>query len=171
MIGNVNGKSKISLEGHRRNGEFPMFSQTLEYALRAMVALAQEPERPLTTAQITEYTRVPAGYLSKVLQTLVKTGLIKATRGLHGGYELLRPVADITILEIVSAVDPIKRIRTCPLDIPEHGQKLCLLHRKMDDALAEVERAFDACTLADLVVKPAVDERGIPVHTIPLVPR
>lgn len=128
-----------------------MFSQTAEYALRAAVALAQDPDKPLTTAEIARRTRVPAGYLSKVLQMLTREDLIKAIRGLHGGYQLRRPAEEITILEVVNAVDPIKRIRSCPLELPEHGECLCPLHRRMDDALEQVETALGASTLTELL--------------------
>ncbi len=132
-----------------------MFSQTAEYALRAAVALAQDPDKPLTTAQIAIRTKVPSGYLSKVLQLLTKAGLIRAIRGLHGGYQLRESPDKLTILNVVNAGDPIKRIKTCPLDLPEHGTCLCPLHRRMDDALGEVEKALAASTLAELVAEPS----------------
>lgn len=74
-----------------------MFSQTAEYALRATVALAQDPDQPLTTAELARRTKVPQGYLSKVLQMLTREGLVRAIRGLHGGYQLSRPAIQITI--------------------------------------------------------------------------
>lgn len=52
-----------------------MTSQTAEYALRAVVWLASQPERALNTRQISAATQVPAGYLSKVLQALARAGL------------------------------------------------------------------------------------------------
>jgi Rrf2 family nitric oxide-sensitive transcriptional repressor len=62
-----------------------LISQTAEYALRSVVALGRHAEGPLTTQQISEETRIPAGYLSKVLQGLSRAGLVNARRGLHGG--------------------------------------------------------------------------------------
>jgi Rrf2 family transcriptional regulator, nitric oxide-sensitive transcriptional repressor len=132
-----------------------MFSQTLEYALRATVCLAQNAERLMTTAEIAELTLVPQGYLSKVLQLLTRAELIEATRGINGGYALAREAEKITILEVVNAVDPLKRIRTCPLKLKTHGKSLCPLHRKLDNAIAEVERAFATTTLDDLLKDPS----------------
>ena len=139
-----------------------MFSQTAEYALRACIALAQSPDLPLTTLEIARRTRVPAGYLSKVLQMLARARLIRAIRGLHGGYQLHRSAALLKILDVINAVDPIRRIRTCPLDLPEHGACLCPLHRRMDNALAAVESALGASTLAEILSEPAA--------SIPLCP-
>jgi DNA-binding IscR family transcriptional regulator len=51
----------------------------------------------------------------------------------------------------VQAVEPMQRIERCPLGIAAHAGSLCPLHRKLDDALAEVERAFGSTTLAELV--------------------
>jgi Rrf2 family protein len=142
-----------------------MFSQTAEYALRAAVAMAQIPERNLTTSEIVVRTKAPAGYISKVLQTLARKGIVRATRGTHGGYQLIRSAGEVTVLEVIDAVDPIKRIHTCPLGLPEHGACLCPLHRRMDDALAEVERALAAATLEQIVMEPttSVPLAGLPI--------
>jgi Rrf2 family transcriptional regulator, nitric oxide-sensitive transcriptional repressor len=131
-----------------------LFSQTVEYALRAMVMLADSPAEAQVTRVIAERTRVPAGYLSKVLQSLGRAGLVKAQRGTGGGWTLARPPEDISILEVVNAVDPIQRITTCPLGLKSHGTSLCPLHHKLDDALRSVEEAFGSTTLADVVGKP-----------------
>ena len=61
---------------------------------------------------------------------------------------------ELTILEVVNAVDPIRRIRTCPLGISTHGSRLCPLHRRVDDALASVEKAFGTTTLAEVLADP-----------------
>ena len=131
-----------------------MFSQTAEYALRAVVCMAHNPDRPLTTAQMARTTKVPAGYLSKVLQSLTRAGLIRAIRGLHGGYQLARPGDQMTILEVVNAVDPVKRILCCPLDLPEHEHQLCPLHRRLDDALAMIEQVLGETTLDQVLSEP-----------------
>src|SRR5690349_12957032 len=117
-----------------------MISQTVEYALRATVYLADQAPEPRTTEQISAVTRVPHAYLSKVLQNLARAGVVASQRGLHGGFILARPAEHLTILEVVNAVDPIRRIRQCPLGIATHGTFLCPLHRRLDEALASVEQ-------------------------------
>lgn len=67
---------------------------------------------------------------------------------------LVADPADLTILDIVNAVDPLQRIKTCPLGLLEHGVKLCALHRRLDDALKSVEDAFRESTLADVLADP-----------------
>src|SRR6185312_12271399 len=121
--------------------EIRMISQTAEYALRAIVYLAGQGE-PQTTQQIATTTRVPAGYLSKVLQSLARSGLVHSQRGLHGGFTLTKSPKQLTVWEVIDAVDPIQRIKSCPLGLRSHGVNLCPMHKRLDDALAQMEKAF-----------------------------
>jgi Rrf2 family protein len=130
-----------------------VFSQTVEYALRAVVHLASVAPAARTTDQIAEATRVPRAYLSKVLQSLIRSGLVNSQRGLGGGMSLGKPPTELTILEVVNAVEPIQRIRTCPLGIAAHGVRLCPLHNRLDRAVATVEQAFADTTLAEILAE------------------
>jgi Rrf2 family nitric oxide-sensitive transcriptional repressor len=131
-----------------------MFSQTVEYALRAIVYLAGQDDAR-TTQQIAGATKVPAAYLAKVLQNLSRAELVRSQRGLHGGFALGRNSAEMTVWQVVQAVEPIRRIRECPLELESHQSQLCALHQKIDDALAEIERTFQASTIADILAEPA----------------
>ncbi len=127
-----------------------MISQTAEYALRAMVFLAMRGSAA-TAEQIAETTKVSVHYLSKILQQLGRSHLVISQRGIGGGFVLSRPVEEITVLDIVNAVDPIKRIDVCPLGLETHGMNLCPLHKRLSEATAAVELAFASSTLAELV--------------------
>lgn len=131
-----------------------MFSQTTEYALRAAVHLASLAPAPQTTQQIAEATQVSPTYLAKVLQALGRAGIVISQRGLHGGVALARDPRAIMVLEVVSAVEPIERIEQCPLGLAAHAEQLCLLHRKLDDAIAGIRDAFGSTTLAELIDVP-----------------
>ncbi len=131
-----------------------MFSQTVEYALRAVVHLADRGPSARTTDQIAEATLVPKAYLSKILQGLGRAGVVHSRRGIGGGMTLVKDPADLSLLEVIDAVDPIGRIRTCPLGLASHGVNLCPLHRRLDDALASVEDAFRRTTLAEILAEP-----------------
>jgi Rrf2 family protein len=128
-----------------------VFSTTLEYALRAVTFLAGKPGEGMTAQRVSEGTQVPEDYLSKVLQQLVRGGVLTSQRGRHGGFQLARPAAEISMLAVVNAVEPIPRIEKCPLGLRQHGVKLCPLHRRLDEAYGLVERAFAQTTLAELV--------------------
>ena len=131
-----------------------MFSQTVEYALRAIVHLAKQPAVLQTTAQIAKATQVPAPYLSKVLQTLTREGLVTVKRGVSGGFLLGKTADQLTIYEVVQCVDPIQRIHTCPLELSSHRKRLCSLHKKMDSAVEGIEDVFRSTTLSDLMNSP-----------------
>jgi len=141
-----------------------MFSQSVEYALRAVVHLAHEAPRGRTTEQIARATQVPGPYLAKVLQGLVRGEIVRSQRGVGGGMALVRAPEELTILDVVNAVDPIRRIRTCPLGLEAHGAHLCPLHRRMDEALASVERAFAETTLAEILAEPTT---SVPLCAFP----
>jgi Rrf2 family transcriptional regulator, nitric oxide-sensitive transcriptional repressor len=72
-----------------------MISQTVEYALRAACYLAQQAPAARTTHQIAEATHVPAAYLSKVLQSLNRAGIIQSQRGVGGGISLVVDPAEL----------------------------------------------------------------------------
>jgi len=131
-----------------------------------MVHLAAEAPNGRTTDQISLATRVPRAYLSKVLQSLVRAGVVHSQRGIGGGMTLSKPADELTILEVVNAVEPIQRIRTCPLGLSAHGENLCPLHQRVDSALALVEDAFRSTTLAEVLAEPT---SSVPLCDFPCV--
>jgi Rrf2 family nitric oxide-sensitive transcriptional repressor len=146
-----------------------MFSQTVEYALRTMIYLADQAPYRVSTDAIARATKVPKPYLSKVIQGLIRAGLLESRRGVGGGVSLIASPGDITILQVVEAVDPIGRITTCPLGLESHGIHLCPLHRRLDDSLATVEDAFRRSTLAEILAEPTKSKPlcAFPAGTLP----
>jgi Rrf2 family nitric oxide-sensitive transcriptional repressor len=144
-----------------------MFSQTVEYALRAVVYLAYESPNARTTEQIHTATQVKKAYLSKILQGLAKKGIVTTQRGIGGGVALAKSPAELTILDVVNAVEPLTRITTCPLGLQSHGARLCPLHRRMDQALESVETAFRNSTLAEVLAEPS---KSVPLCDGPPTP-
>jgi Rrf2 family nitric oxide-sensitive transcriptional repressor len=131
-----------------------MFSQTVEYALRAVVYLADHAPTACTTDEISIATQVPKPYLSKVLQNLGRNHIVKSQRGIGGGVTLMKMPNELSILDVVNAVEPIERITTCPLGLKSHGTHLCPLHQRMDEALEMVEKSFKQTTLAEMLAEP-----------------
>lgn len=127
-----------------------MFSSTAEYALRAIVYLATNQSGRWSSQAIAEATKVPPKYISKVLKDLVEARLVTSRRGPHGGFVLAREPERISVLDVVNAVDPIRRIETCPLGIPTHGKNLCRLHRKLDDTIALVEETLRSTSITEM---------------------
>lgn len=138
-----------------------MISQTAEYALRAVVALAQHPEKPHTTAEIAQATKVPEFYLSKVLHGLAKGGVVLSKRGVNGGYILASPADRIPLLDIINAVDPIELIKSCPLKLKTHSKNLCALHKRINQSIQLMEDVFRDSTVQMILEEPS---RSIPLR-------
>jgi Rrf2 family nitric oxide-sensitive transcriptional repressor len=128
-----------------------LISQTTEYALRAVVYLAMNEGKSFTTSEIAQSTRVPMAYLSKVLQTLSRGGIVQSQRGLGGGFTLAVDADALSVLEVVDAVDPIQRLKPCPAGHTDNGDSLCPLHKYIDEMIATVESSFAQSTVKDLV--------------------
>ncbi|MCU0305849.1 MAG: Rrf2 family transcriptional regulator [Thermoanaerobaculales bacterium] len=128
-----------------------MISKTAEYALRAVVVLAGSGDDPVLAPRIAEATRVPLAYLSKVLQTLARADLVISQRGQGGGFSLARPAAEITVLDVVEAVDPIPTIERCPLSLEAHADRLCPLHHRLDEAIRSIRATFGGTSIGELV--------------------
>ncbi|MGE3109977.1 MAG: Rrf2 family transcriptional regulator [Phycisphaerales bacterium] len=148
-----------------------MFSQTTEYAVRAMAWLALTPNELVPTVSLAEHTQVPSHYLAKVLQQLAAAELITGRRGVGGGYRLSRPAGEISVMSVVRAVSSLERITTCPLGIASHGPNLCPLHRLMDQAAKVVIEVLEGRSLADLINQPGMNTplcNTAPGTTVPL---
>ncbi|MFO0830388.1 MAG: Rrf2 family transcriptional regulator [Phycisphaerales bacterium] len=131
-----------------------MFSQTTEYALRAMSCLALAPEELVPTTTLAEMTHVPPNYLAKVLQQLAAAKLITGRRGVGGGYRLARPSDQINLLDVIQSVGRLERIKSCPLGLSNHGTNLCPLHRQLDAAAGAMIKMFDGVTLKQVIDTP-----------------
>ncbi len=143
-----------------------MFSQTTEYALRAIVWLAEHGEDgPQGNQRIAQGTQVPVTYLAKILQELAKANLVTSRRGVGGGFELNCQPDELTVFDVVSAVDPPKRYTDCPLKLKTHRKMRCPMHASLDEALKKVEEVLTGTTIADILndksrPKPMLESRG-----------
>lgn len=131
-----------------------MFSQSVDYALRATVCLAMNADKVLTTEQVAQITKVPAPYLAKIIKSLSNSGIISSQRGVKGGSKLARAPQLISVLDVMNSVDPMKRIDYCPLNLPNHGINLCPMHHKLNEAISVVEHILRESTIHDLITEP-----------------
>lgn len=80
-------------------------SRLTDYATVVLATLAQEPERVQTANALAENTRIALPTVSKLLKQLQRANLVSSTRGLHGGYQLARPAAQISAADILDALE------------------------------------------------------------------
>lgn len=138
-----------------------MLSQTAEYALRALVLLAERPAG--SSARVGELALaldIPQNYLSKTLGALSRTGVVTSTRGKGGGFALARPAGQITLFDIV---DPFDRLGTRPLCLMGQGEcseaKACAAHHTWKAVSVQVQAFFLQTTLDDLVQQERVEAK------------
>lgn len=131
-----------------------MISQTADYALRAIVFLANHTTESKTVEVIARETQVPMGYLAKIMHSLAKGGLVESQRGPYGGFKLNSDPQTMTVYDVLQSIDPINRITECPMRFEAHGTSLCPLHRSLDNAMAVNETAFKQMTIYQMLNQP-----------------
>jgi len=131
-----------------------IFSRTIDYALRVSVALAYRYDQPMTTRDLAADTEVPPAYLTKVIRTISRSGLIHSTRGVGGGHQLTRPPSEITLLDVLHSVEDSNRIHSCPLGYKIKGRSICGLHVCIDEAIGLIENHFAGITLEEFRTNP-----------------
>jgi Rrf2 family protein len=110
-----------------------------------MVQLAADAPAASTTKEIASKTKVPSAYLAKVLQSMRRAGLIHSRRGVGGGVTLAEAPSNISLLDVIDAVEPLKRARGKSRSAPSP------LQRTLDEALVQVRETFANVSLADML--------------------
>lgn len=151
--------------------------ESTEWVLHAATALAQlDPGAAASAAQLAEHYGLPAAYLAKQLQALVRAGVLTGATGPRGGFRLARPADQITMLDVVEAVDGATPFYTCneirqqgrAAARPEDCRQACGLAAAMAAAETAWRRSLSAVTIADVV---ASLPRGVPGRTRELLAR
>lgn len=109
-------------------------SRTVEYAVQAMLQLAQHDKgTPVPCSKLAASGQMPERFLLQILRNLVTHGILSSTRGVDGGYVLERPVEQITLLDVIEAIDgPLNTSPTPAKGMPEET------HRRLSEALQDV---------------------------------
>lgn len=122
-----------------------------DYAVRAMLALARPETDQLTAAALADATAIPGGFVPQVMGDLVRAGLVANRRGRSGGYRLARPAAEVSLLDIVEAVEGDGRRRTCVLrGGPCRRDGACDVHDAFFRAQEAVFDTLAGVSLADV---------------------
>lgn len=129
-----------------------MLSQTAEYALRAVLYLAQQTgDRPVRVGQMAQALRLPQNYLSKTLHILARSGVLISARGKSGGFQLAVPPERLTLLSIIAPFDRIDEQRRCLLGRPQCSDRsACAAHTRWKEVAEKVAEFFRDTTVADL---------------------
>jgi len=130
-----------------------MLSKTAQYALCAVVYMAEHPDGPQKTRVMAQATGAPASYLATVLKSLARARLLKSQAGPTGGYCLAIPADQLTMLDVIDAADPMQPIEACPFGNEAHRSELCPVHRRLNKATSSARSVLGDATIADLILE------------------
>ena len=130
-----------------------MLSSTSDYALRAILVLAQaEPGCPMRADELARATGSPANYLAKTLNALAKAGIVTSARGPRGGFTLAIASDELTLAHIVDCFDDVRPASQCLLGTrPCDPRQPCRAHERWSAVQATRRAALVHTTVADLL--------------------
>ncbi len=129
------------------------------YAVTAMMDLAiHDHQGPVTLAEISQCQGISLSYLEQLFAKLRRNGLVEGVRGPGGGYRLARPAGDVTVADIISAVDErVDSTRCAGKENCQEGRR-CLTHELWTDLSDQIFQFLEGITLAQFVERPSVRE-------------
>jgi Rrf2 family protein len=135
-------------------------SRTVSYAVRAALQLARnESSAPVPCSKLATEGEMPERFLLQILRVLVTHGILKSTRGVEGGYSLSRPADQISLLDVIEAIDgPLDNESELAADgASEEYQNL---HSALKQITTTARRQLGAITLSQLLVPPQPPAQG-----------
>jgi len=132
-----------------------IINQATDYGFRAVLFLAGQEQGKMVEAQlIAREVVIPTRFLLKIMPSLIKAGIVRSQRGTGGGYALARIPGDISLLDILEAIEGPIHLNRCLID-PVHCSREAAPDCKVHQALAEIQERLAAdfahCTVADLL--------------------
>lgn len=128
-------------------------SRKVDYALRAVIYLSlQPPDRPVSVKEIATRRRIPQKFLEKIIQDLIRAGIVQSYRGAHGGYTLARSPAAVSFRDVIEAVEGPIALNVCvSAGAPCAVLSSCSMQQVWEEGQRRMLEYFADTTLADLV--------------------
>ena len=130
-----------------------LFSKSCEYAIQALLYLAHKEEegQPVFLREISDSLRIPHHFLNKVLQQLTREGILVSLRGVAGGFSLGRHGSEITLGDVVKAIDGDQFLGECVLGFPGCADKTpCPVHDQWKRAKQIILNIMSTKSVAEL---------------------
>ena len=125
-----------------------------DYAVRCVLYLSKEPQRITTVNEIAKPMHIPKSFLAKILQSLVKAGIVESTRGVKGGFQLVRKLKEITLLDVIEAIEGPVAMNRCAIDKRMCSlSNTCSVHPVWVELRKECERRLRRCDFASLAAQ------------------
>lgn len=131
-----------------------VYSRSTEYAIRALVHLAKVPEGKFAMVkQIASDENIPAHFLAKILQQLVRKGLLRSSKGPTGGFCLRRPAEQIRLMQLVEALNGLTDYHKCISGLSECTDEApCAMHASWKALRSRIIKYLETTTIAELVL-------------------
>jgi Rrf2 family transcriptional regulator, iron-sulfur cluster assembly transcription factor len=125
-----------------------IYSSACEYAIRAVTHLAASKNGLVKLREIAKSEEIPAPFLANILNRLVTAGVLRSTRGPTGGYGLMRPPGEVTLLDIKEAIDGLRELEECAVGLERCSDDTpCPLHDTWKPIRARIREYLESTTL------------------------
>ncbi len=130
-----------------------VITRATEYAIRTIVYLAQQPKSEIVLKKdICRTQNVTPAFLTKILQPLIKAGIVSSQRGVGGGFLLARDPDKITLLDILQAEEGELKLNHCLVDDDAcHRDSYCSAHEVWHEAQKEMVQVLEKYSIVELV--------------------
>jgi Rrf2 family protein len=129
-----------------------LVTRETDYAVRTVLYLAQERDRVASVTEVAQAMFIPKSFLAKILQRLVRKGIVQSIRGVKGGFRLAKKPNEITLLAIMEAIQGLAGINVCAVDSKKcRLSSTCAVHPVWVDIRKEVEARLKKQTIATLL--------------------
>lgn len=140
-----------------------IYSRSAEYAIRAFVNLATVADGKFVMAKsIAEQSDIPAHFLAKILQQMARKGFLRSSKGPTGGFSLRRPASEITLIEVVEAVDGLSDYQRCISGMAECTDSTpCGLHDTWKGLRGRIMEYLEGTSIADVAAAQEMKIRAL----------
>lgn len=140
-----------------------LVTRQTDYAVRCVLYLARERDQIASVGEIAEQMQIPKSFLAKILQRLVREGIVESIRGMKGGFRLLKQASEITLLDVFIAIQGVAPVNSCAIDKRRCRMSSgCSVHPVWTELRKEVERRLGMQTLSSLAQARQVISDDIP---------
>jgi len=140
-----------------------IYSRSAEYAIRAFVHLARVPDgRYAMVKQIAEEEEIPSHFLAKILQQLARKGLLRSSKGPTGGFSLRQSPQEVSLLNIVEALDGLQEYQRCASGLAECNDDMpCGMHESWKALRSRIIEYLEGTSIADVAVALAEKRKAL----------
>lgn len=129
-----------------------LVTRKTDYAVRCVLYLAQEDDQIANVTEVSRKMHIPKTFLAKIFQKLTKAGLVESIRGMNGGFRLAKKPVDISLLDIMTAIQGPIGINVCAVNSKQCSRSsTCSVHPVWVELRKEVNQRLQGQTIASLL--------------------